>query len=52
MELSRSAGQPLLDMQSLKKLLPNGKRHKFINNQSVRSKHDDRIIRCWVFTKK
>ena len=52
MELSRSAGQPILDMQSLKKLLPNGKRHKYIDNRSVRSKHDDRIIRCWVFTKK
>ena len=52
MELSRSAGQPVFDTQALKKLFPNCKRHKFIeNNKVIWSKHENRSYKCWVFKK-
>ena len=52
MELSRSAGQPVFDTQALKKLFPNCKRHKFIeNNKVIWSKHENRSFKCWVFKK-
>jgi len=51
MELSRSAGQPVFDTQALKKLFPNCKRHKFVENKVIWSKHENRAYKCWVFKK-
>ena len=51
MELSRSAVQPVFDTQALKKLFPNCKRHKFVENKVIWSKHENRAYKCWVFKK-
>ena len=51
LELSRSAGQQIFDLNTLKKLFPNCKRHRFIENKTVWSKHENRSYKCWIFRK-
>ncbi|EPR43157.1 hypothetical protein dsx2_2517 [Desulfovibrio sp. X2] len=52
-EESRAGGQPDLDMQALKKLLPFCKRFKFLDaNRTVRSCQTEKPMKCWVFQQK
>ncbi len=52
-ELAQSAGQPIIDLQQVKKLLPHTRRFKFIEaNRTVRSCILDKPIKCWVFQRK
>lgn len=49
-ELAQQANQPLPDMQQLKRLLPQSKRHKLIEaNRTIRSRVFDKSIKCWIF---
>ncbi len=48
-ELAQRANQPLLDVQTLKKLLPHSRRHKYVANKVVRSRILEKTINCWVF---
>lgn len=49
-EKAQASGQPLLDMQMLKKLLPGCKRFKLVEaNRAVRSRLVDKPVKCWVF---
>ncbi len=61
-EMCQKHGQELVDQKMLKKLLPQGKRHKFVECRNVASKHLERndnltgkavarSMRCWVFKK-
>ena len=51
LEVSRSAGQQIFDLNTLKKLFPNSKRHKFLEYKVVWSKHESRSYKCWIFKK-
>lgn len=52
-EMAQSKGQPIIDLQQVKKLLPHTRRHKFIEaNRTVRSVILDKPIKCWVFQRK
>ena len=45
-------GQEIMDMTLLKRLLPKGKKYKFVeSNRSVWGKALGKTIRCWVFKK-
>jgi hypothetical protein len=45
-------GQEVMDLTLLKKILPQSKRHKFIeSNRSIRVKLVGKIVRCWIFKK-
>lgn len=49
-EACREHGQPAPDITMLKRLLPRSSSRKFIsNNKCVRSKHENRSIKCWLF---
>lgn len=61
-EMCQKHGQERVDQKVLKKLLPHGKRHKFVECRMVSSKHLEREdkntgkmvarqMRCWVFQK-
>ncbi|WP_027188876.1 toprim domain-containing protein [Desulfovibrio cuneatus] len=52
-EKAQGYGQQPIDMALLKKLLPTGKRHKFIEaNKTVNSRQTDvGSIKCWIFQK-
>ena len=45
------AGQQIFDLNTLKKLFPNSKRHKFLEYKVVWSKHESRSYKCWIFKK-
>jgi len=52
-EMAQSKGQPIIDLQQVKKLLPHTRRYKFIEaNRTVRSCILDKPIKCWVFQRK
>ena len=47
-----SRGQELMDITLLKKLLPGGRRHKFIvSNKAVWNKDRQKTMKCWMFEK-
>lgn len=51
-ELCQKHGQELPDMKTLKKLLPQSKRHKFVEaGRAVSSQHFNKTMRCWIFSK-
>lgn len=51
-EMCLKHGQELPDLRQLKKLLPNGKRHKFVESgRAVNSRHLEKTVRCWIFKK-
>jgi len=52
-EAAQAKGQPLIDMQQLKKLLPHGKKYKLLDaNRTVWSCLLEKSIKCWVFQRK
>ena len=51
LEVSRSAGQQIFDLNTLNQLFPNSKRHKFLEYKVVWSKHESRSYKCWIFKK-
>jgi hypothetical protein len=51
-EMCQRHGQEMPDLRLLKKLLPHGKRHKFVaSGKAVNSRHLDKTVRCWIFKK-
>ncbi|BCS89989.1 toprim domain-containing protein [Pseudodesulfovibrio sediminis] len=51
-EMCQRHGQEMPDLRQLKKLLPHGKRHKFIeSSRAINSRHLGKTVRCWIFQK-
>ncbi|WP_347881043.1 toprim domain-containing protein [Pseudodesulfovibrio sp. S3-i] len=51
-EMCQKHGQEMPDLRQLKKLLPQGKRHKLIESgRAINSRHLGKTVRCWIFQK-
>ncbi|WP_020410988.1 toprim domain-containing protein [Hahella ganghwensis] len=48
-EVCRDRGQKSLDLKTLKKLLPNSQRYKFVESRKVYSKRLNKTLHCWIF---
>lgn len=50
-ELARKNGQEVISISDLKKVLPESRHYRFVDEKKVRSRIEKHPVMCWVFTK-